>query len=251
MRVTSYGQSDIGKKRKNNEDNFLIDHDIYLYVVCDGMGGHAGGEQASATAVETIGDVLKTLSSSRNLTFSYSEKDFPEAVNMLKYAIKKASNLIYEKSKNDPILKGMGTTCTALWLRNNQVYIAHVGDSRAYLVRGRTIQQVTEDHSWVREQVKAGLLSLEEAKLHSYKNIITRSVGFEEDVKIDTFTKDIQPGDTYLLCSDGMSNNVKDEDILKIITTSPVKEACLRLISSAIENGGDDNITVIVVTIEA
>jgi len=250
MRITSYGQSDIGKKRKNNEDSFLIDHDISLYIVCDGMGGHAGGEQASSTAVETIGDVLKTLSSSRNLTFSSSEKDLPEAVNMLKYAIKKASNQIYEKSKNDPILKGMGTTCTALWIRNNHVHIAHVGDSRAYLVRGGTIQQVTEDHSWVREQVKAGLLSPEEAKLHSYKNIITRSVGFEEDVKIDTFTKDIQPGDTYVLCSDGMSNNVKDEDILKIITTSPVKEACLRLLSSAIDKGGDDNITAIVVAIE-
>lgn len=250
MAVISYGMSDIGKKRKNNEDNFLIDHDLSLFMVADGMGGHAGGELASRIAVETVDDVLRTLRASPDQPPLPGGEELPAPARMLKYAIRKAGNMIFQKSLADPKLRGMGTTITSLWITDDHTYCAHVGDSRAYRVRGGSLQQVTEDHSWVREQVKAGLLTAEEAKAHSYKNIITRSVGFEEEVRVDAYVADIQPGDAYLLCSDGLSNHVKDEEILEALRSSPPKESCRRLIAIALDRGGDDNITAVIARIE-
>ena len=177
MRITSCGMTDVGVKRTNNEDNFLINDDLQLYVVCDGMGGHVGGEFASAIAVNTVEEVLTTIEF-RPEEHGLEGEDDPIEVTRekVRYAVRLAGRRIFEKAVEEPEYKGMGTTCLALLVDEGNAYLGHVGDSRAYLVRDGTIEQLTEDHSLVNEKIKAGLLTPEEAKTHKLKNIITRSV---------------------------------------------------------------------------
>ena len=252
MRVKSFGLTDVGRRRERNEDSFLIDEGLNLYAVADGMGGHLGGDFASRMAVGTLAEVVGMLERDPDMTLP--ESRFPikpgEPQGYLRYAIDLASARIFEKSHEDPSLRGMGTTAVALFLRQNKAYVANVGDSRVYRIRGKKIQQVTTDHSLVGEQIRAGVLSKDDARVHLLKNIITRSVGFQETVDADIDIRVVREGDRFVLCSDGLSNMVEDDEIRDIVITNDLEPACRRLVDIANERGGEDNITVVLVEVE-
>ncbi len=241
-------KTDVGMKREHNEDSFLINEDLGLYVVCDGMGGHAGGETASRLAVQTIEKELLGARLRGDDPFKSDKplEDTPLA-GALREAIEGACAAVFRTSRANPELAGMGTTCISLLLNREHALIGHVGDSRAYLVRDGDVHQLSEDHSLVNEQVRAGLLTEEEARHSRLKNIITRSVGFEEDVLVDVMGVETRPGDRFLLCSDGLSNLVDNQEIGDELQKDPLDEAPGRLIARANERGGDDNVTVVVV----
>jgi serine/threonine protein phosphatase PrpC len=252
MKVVAAGVTDVGRKRDHNEDSFLIDEDLKLFVVADGMGGHAGGGTASRIAVETIDRELRQVRTSQGsvleATTPLQDSPVPEAI---RAAVERACIAIYSKAQEDPRLAGMGTTVISLLMKGDQAFFAHVGDSRAYLIRGDLIQQISEDHSLVNEQIKAGMITPEEAKHSRYKNIITRSVGFEEEVQVDVMGLLSEPGDVFVLCSDGMANMMEDPEILHIVRHHPLSEVPRTLVDLANERGGDDNITVIAVQMQA
>jgi len=252
LKVVAAGVTDVGRKRDHNEDSFLIDEDLKLFVVADGMGGHAGGGTASRIAVETIDRELRQVRTSQGSVLEartpLQDSSVPEAI---RAAVERACIAIYSKAQEDPRLAGMGTTVISLLMKEDQAFFAHVGDSRAYLIRGDLIQQISEDHSLVNEQIKAGMITPEEAKHSRYKNIITRSVGFEEEVQVDVMGLLSEPGDVFVLCSDGMANMMEDAEILHIVRHHPLTEVPRTLVDLANERGGDDNITVIAVQIQA
>ena len=251
MRVTSCGMTDVGVKRTNNEDNYLINDELNLFVVCDGMGGHVGGEYASAIAVNTVEEVLASMDY-RPADLDVDPEDGPVEVTRekLRYAIRLAGKRIFEKAQEEPEYKGMGTTCLALLLDSGNAYLAHVGDSRGYVAHGGRIEQLTEDHSLVNEKIKAGLITPEQAKHHKLKNIITRSLGYMEDVEIDIQVRALRRGDRFILCSDGLSNLVDTGEIGEAVLDLGPQEASRKLIELACERGGDDNITVVVARID-
>ena len=247
--VSSYGATDVGRRRQSNEDAFLVDDEVGLYVVADGMGGHAGGGTASRIAVETIDRELRSARDQGENPFkaetNLQDSPLPE---YLRSAVERACIEIFKAAQDDPRLNGMGTTVISLLVRGNHALFAHVGDSRAYLVRGDLIQQISEDHSLVNEQIKAGMITPDEAKHSRYKNIITRSVGFEEEVQVDVMGLLTEPNDAFILCSDGLANLVDDKEIREVISGSAdIKDVPKKLIDLANERGGDDNITVICV----
>jgi len=248
MKVVSAGLTDVGRKRNHNEDSFLIDEELQLYVVADGMGGHAGGGKASSLAVETIDRELRRIREAGEDPFkvdsSLQDSPLPEVI---RAAVERACLTIFNTAQEDPRLAGMGTTVISLVVRGEHAFFAHVGDSRAYLIRGELIQQISEDHSLVNEQIKAGMITPEEAKHSRYKNIITRSVGFEEEVQVDVMGLVCEPSDVFLLCSDGLANMMEDRELLEVVRKTPFEEIPKKLVELANERGGDDNITVIVV----
>jgi protein phosphatase len=203
-------------------------------------------------AVETIDRELRTSREAKESAFSKKtvlhESPVPE---LIREAVERACISIFNAAQEDPRLAGMGTTVIALLINDDQAFFAHVGDSRAYLVRGDFIQQISEDHSLVNEQIKAGMLTPEEAKHSRYRNIITRSVGFEEEVQVDVMGLQAEPGDTFILCSDGLANMVEDEEIRDVVLRSELAEAPRKLVELANERGGDDNVTVVVVQAKA
>ncbi len=253
MRIKAFGLSDVGKKREKNEDSFLINADLMLYAVADGMGGHLGGDIASRMAIETLETTVKALEVDPESTLEEGTIAVRpgEYQGYLRYAIALASQRIYERSKLDQALSGMGTTSVVLLFRNNKVYIANVGDSRVYRVRGEKIVQITRDHSLVGEQMRAGIISPEDARSHRLKNVITRSVGFQEDVEADIDIRVLKEGDRFLLCSDGLCNMLDDGQIRDIASTNDLEPACRRLVDLANERGGDDNITVVMTEVES
>jgi protein phosphatase len=250
MRILSKGVSDVGRKRDHNEDSYLIDEDLSLFVVADGMGGHAGGGTASRIAVETIDSEIRKARTAKDDPFA-AQLELPDSPvpEILRNAVEMACTNIFHAAQGDARLQGMGTTTIALLLHRTNAFFAHVGDSRAYLVRGELVQQISEDHSLVNEQIKAGMITPEEARHSRYKNIITRSVGFEQEVVVDVMGLNIEPGDTYVLCSDGMSNLVEEREILRIGAGQDFEKIPQAFIDLANERGGDDNITVICVRV--
>ena len=247
MRITSCGMTDVGVKRTRNEDTFLINENLKLFICCDGMGGHVGGEYASAIAVNTIEEVLAGVQ--REDAVVSTDDSIDLSGESLRYAVRLAGRRIYEKAIEEPEYRGMGTTCLVLMLDNSNAYLAHVGDSRGYRLREGTIEQLTEDHSLVNERIRAGLLTVEEAKTHRLKNIITRSLGYMEDVEVDVSVHPIHTSDRFVLCSDGLSNLVDDDEIGELVAAHCPQESARRLISLACDRGGDDNITVVIVSI--
>jgi len=246
MKIDAYGLSDVGKKRTRNEDSFLVSEDLQLFVVADGMGGHSGGEYASRLAVATMEEVLQSMNSDPEATvISGVNSEETEYGDRLKYAIEVAGQKIFDQAIYDPDLKGMGTTITTVMVDKQLAYVANVGDSRVYLLREDDIKQLTTDHSLVSEQMRAGLISEKDAKKHKLKNIITRSVGYQEEVEIDVTKVELKTGDKILLCSDGLTNMIEDKEIQNIINTSDIQSSCRALINKANEKGGDDNITVV------
>jgi len=244
----SVSLTDIGRKRDHNEDSFLVNEQLGLFVVCDGMGGHAGGETASRLAVLTI---------ERELISARLRDDDPFLVDgaiadtplagALREAIEGACAAVFRAARLNPHLQGMGTTCISLLVQRDMALLGHVGDSRAYAVRDGEVTQLSEDHSLVNEQVRAGLLTAEEARHSRLKNIITRSVGFEEDVLVDVIGFATLPGDKYVLCSDGLANLVSSEEIRDHLARFKIEDAPRELVALANERGGDDNITVVAV----
>ncbi len=248
MKLVAQGLSDVGRKRDHNEDSLLIDEELGLYVIADGMGGHAGGATASRLAVETIQSRLRDARSARADLFredqSLEESPLRE---LLREAVEDACHSIYAVGQANPALAGMGTTVTAALAAGSNVLVAHVGDSRMYVARNGRLYQVSEDHSFVNEQLKAGIISAEEARNSRHKNVITRSVGFEPDVEVDLMGLEVEPGDRLVVCCDGLSNMLADEEILGIVEEATLESAPRRLVELANQRGGDDNISVIVV----
>jgi len=236
-KISSFGATDIGVKRKINQDSILLDEKCNLYAVADGMGGHSGGEVASSLML----DVLKT-----SILNIYNERQILRPVTYLKEVVSLASIKIHDTANKDHTLKGMGTTLISLFIYNSNVYITQVGDSRAYLYRSGLMWRISEDHSLINEQLRSGLISKEQATLADYKNVITRSVGFEENVEPDVYVRALTSGDVFLLCSDGLSSLVDDETICENIDTNNLKKSVETLIKIANDKGGNDNISVII-----
>lgn len=250
LKVTSCGITDLGRKRQNNEDNYLINDDLHLYVVADGMGGHAGGEFASQIAVNTVEEVFFNF----DAAFAPIEGIVSEHEDLvrekLEFAIRLAGRRIYEKALDEPEFRGMGTTALAIYMKQNQMFISHVGDSRGYRIRNGSVEQLTEDHSLVNEQIKAGLITPEHAKTHRLKNIITRSLGYQEEVEVDTRIEYLEEGDVFLLCSDGLSNLIEELEIYDVVSQCHLQEAAIRMVEIANNRGGDDNITLVLAKVE-
>ncbi|HEY6106024.1 MAG TPA: Stp1/IreP family PP2C-type Ser/Thr phosphatase [Anaeromyxobacteraceae bacterium] len=248
MHIAASGLTDTGRKRDHNEDSFLVDEGLRLFVVADGMGGHAGGGTASRLAVETIRDRLREAKQASPEAFGDSSgPEDGKLLEFLRQAVESACAAIFQAAQGDPTLAGMGTTVTAVLVDGETAYVAHVGDSRCYLLRKGRIYQISEDHSLVNEQLKAGAITTDEARHSRFKNIITRSVGFEQEVMVDMMGLEVEPGDKMVLCCDGLSNLVQDHEILKIVDEIPLEETPGKLVELANDRGGDDNITVIVV----
>ena len=237
MRV--FGRTDKGRVRNSNQDAFVCGRlsDTMLYaVVCDGMGGARGGNVASALAVKVIAE---------RIAGGYRDNMTPQSVrHVLESAIAAANVEVYDTAQDDQDLKGMGTTVVAAVLCGKTAVVAHVGDSRAYLVTGSGIEQVTRDHSLVQEMVERGRLTQSEAKNHPRKHFITRALGVEDTVECDINEVEIPPEGELLICTDGLTNMVETEEIFRITRSTPPDAAADRLISTANMAGGSDNITV-------
>jgi PPM family protein phosphatase len=249
MRVISCGITDVGLKRNHNEDNLLINEELNLFVVADGMGGHNGGEYASAICGNTVEEIVENMELGDELDVSVD--DPVELVReKLRYALRLAGRRIFEKASDSAEFHGMGTTAVSMLIDGSNAFIAHVGDSRLYLVRGDTVEQVTEDHSFVARQIKAGVLTAEEARTHRMRNVIYRSLGYQEDVEVDVQVRPVLAGDRFLLCSDGLSGHVEPYEIFDHVTQFGPQDAARRLVDLACERGGEDNITVIIATVD-
>jgi protein phosphatase len=286
MKLFAWGKTDTGRKRDHNEDNFLVDVDLGLFAVADGMGGHQGGGTASRLALEVLrreisdtgGDFaaaaraldqragrntqpirieeLATVDAlgradtpvaGEDATDPAIEKSFPPATQVMREAAREAGAAVFDAALDNPDLRGMGTTLTAMLHHGGRMHVVHAGDSRGFLFRDNKLEQLTEDHSWIWEQVKAGAMTEAEAKESKFRHIITRSVGFEREVDIDCSGIAVEAGDCYLLCSDGMSNHVENRELERLLATTWYRRVPQFLIDLANERGGDDNITVVVV----
>ncbi len=284
MKLLAWAKTDTGRKRDHNEDSYLVDDKLGLYAVADGMGGHQGGEQASKLALHVIRskvvearvdlhaaakqiedtrvrEALRTTEPHNALedtgdnwngdqpTSPLVDGGSPPALQVMRAAAREAGQTIFDTALADPGLRGMGTTLTAMLYDAGRMYVAHAGDSRLYLFRDGALRQITEDHSWVAEQIRAGNLTEDEARESKYRHVITRSVGFEREVDVDGIGVACEAGDCFLLCSDGMSNYVDNGELQRILSTTWYRRAPQYLIDLANSRGGDDNVTVVVVCV--
>ena len=248
MKLKVFGKTDVGKKRKNNEDALLIDETLGLYAVADGMGGHAAGEVASNMA---LGIAKKELGNWSGVLNEYTPDSSAEVrdviLNLIEETLQRACRAVYQESVDNPDRSGMGTTVSMVLIKNDSAFFGHVGDSRIYLVREGSVHQLTEDHSLVHEMYKQGRIGTSEAEEASYRNVITRAVGHEERVRVDTLQMDLLPGDCLLLCSDGLSDYLRAGDVEKTFGSGPVEESPDRFVEMALQRGGKDNITVLII----
>ena len=246
--IRFWAATDVGQVRDHNEDNFLVDKVLHLFVVADGMGGHAAGEIASEIAVKTMREVVRQ---NKDLVDAYREgsqiASTRDVLSLLEHAVQKACAEIHDLAEREPEKRGMGTTLSALLVIDNRGFIAHVGDSRIYLTRGVRVIQLTEDHSLINELIKRGKLAAADAEDSPYKNAVTRAVGVYESVEVDTIDFDVLPGDQFLLASDGLTGYLKDEEIPAMIEGDRVEDIPALFIDLANERGGKDNITAIFV----
>lgn len=238
-----FGKSDIGLKRKSNQDCFYyakVGESALWAVVCDGMGGVNGGDVASNLAVKSIKESL-----SNGIWEELGEIQNSDIKKMLKNALKKANLEIFTNAQDSKDLAGMGTTAVLVAVTEDKIHVAHVGDSRAYLVRQGKIKQLTIDHSMVQEMIDEGEITHEEAKMHPNKNIITRALGISKDVDVDYSMKTKKPGDSIIICTDGLTNYLDQKEILEYFKSEKGEALVDGLISAANERGGADNITVV------
>jgi protein phosphatase len=243
MKPRGWAVTDVGRKREHNEDSFLCSDELQLYAVADGMGGHLGGERASRMAAE----ILEREMDARLANGSRAEMSSDAMAQALKESTVIASRAIFDSAQAEPNYAGMGTTLTGLGFHGSSVTVCHVGDSRAYLFRDGRARQLTEDHSWVQEQVRAGLVAADDILVSRFRNIITRSVGFESGVSPDVSTMLVEAGDCFLLCSDGLCNYFSTEELGVVLSEHFYGEAGSALVAMANERGGDDNITCVIV----
>ena len=248
MQVKACGMTHVGRQRQHNEDSYLVEGDARLFLVADGMGGHAAGEIASRIAVDSISEfILHTKEDDGTWPHAYDE-NYKRSTNRLMAAVRMANTRVLEAMRKDARLRGMGTTIVACMADDNMMSVAHVGDSRAYLLRDKQLSRITNDHSWVFEQVQAGMLTEAEAEKHPLRNVITRALGGALQVVPDASEIECQPGDVYLLCSDGLTGMVSEDEIQRIVAENDdLEAACTQLIEAANEHGGLDNVTAVLV----
>ena len=249
LRIEVAGETNVGMKRNHNEDNFSVLEESGLYIVADGMGGHASGEVASKMAVDSLQEFFTATADEPERTWPYKmdrSKGYEE--NRLITGIKLANLRIYESAQRDARQRGMGTTIVTVFAVESGVYIAHVGDSRVYRVRDKKMEQLTEDHSLLNDYIKMKRLTAEEIQNFPHKNVIVRALGMKDTVKVDSRFEQPLENDIIILCSDGLSGPVSDAEMLEIATTtSDLKAAAAKLIERANANGGPDNITCVLV----
>lgn len=253
MRAIAAGASDVGLQREHNEDSFIVLKEYDLFVVADGMGGHRAGDVASKLATETISEFFKSTANDDVTWPFHFDTNLSEEENRLLTGIRVANRQIFERSTRSREYHGMGTTVVGAMFseRKQRMYIGHVGDSRCYRVRDQQIQLLTRDHSLINDYLLAMPELTEEQRSELPKNVITRALGMQDQVVVDLQHDDPHPGDVYVLCSDGLSGMVTDEEILKIVNaSSDIGEACAQLIARANEHGGEDNVTTVVIEID-
>jgi protein phosphatase len=242
VHITAAGRTDVGVIRSGNEDSYLMVPDRGIFVVADGMGGHAAGEVASEMAVRFVSRELGSLR-------SLSDEQVAER---MRTAIRTANGAIFQRTLTEHDKRGMGTTVTALALYDTRFLIGQVGDSRAYLMRDSRLSQVTKDHSYVQEQVDAGYLTPEQARSHPYSNVITRCVGANSDVMPDIYVGTVKPRDVFLLASDGLTGMLEDYQLAEVLSPDRMpQEEVDSLIAEANRHGGLDNITAIIVRVDS
>ncbi|HVA94539.1 MAG TPA: Stp1/IreP family PP2C-type Ser/Thr phosphatase [Candidatus Dormibacteraeota bacterium] len=251
MRIEAGARTDLGRVRKNNEDCFQIEPSLQLYVLSDGMGGQAHGEVASNLAVQTIVAYCQQAELSRATpTFGELQPDVSDRTNRLASAIHLANRKVYEMAAANSEQRGMGATIVAAWLDGQKLSLAHVGDSRAYLLRAGSLDQLTGDHSLVAEKVRIGILTPQEADASDLQSVLTRAVGASATVEVDTNEQILLEGDSLLLCSDGLTRMVTDPEIAStLLTSTSAQEAADRLVELANEYGGVDNVSVVVLRV--
>jgi protein phosphatase len=252
LRLTSYGSTDVGLLRTHNEDCFIVDDGDQVYVLADGMGGHNHGEVASKIAVNTIRDYLVEALDNNDSTLPLGyDSNLRRHSYSLKRSIHTAHDKVLKAIREDGTLLGMGTTVVGALHQDDVLTIAHVGDSRGYRLRDGHLELLTQDHTWVNEQVVAGYLSEEQAKSHPLKNVVTRALGGDSEVVVDVVETKVRPGDLFLLCSDGLTTMLSDEEIHeRLVAEAPIEDICRRLIHDANARGGFDNITVVLLAAE-
>ena len=242
MYITAAGQTDVGTVRSGNEDNYAIAADRGIFIVADGMGGHAAGEVASEMAVQNVARDLGSLMGLPD----------DQVAERMRTAIRSANGAIFQRTLTEVDKRGMGTTVTALVLHGSRFLIGQVGDSRAYLLRDGSLVQITKDHSYVLEQVDAGYLTPEQARTHPYSNVITRCVGANNDVMPDIYAGTVKPKDLFLLASDGLTGMLEDSELASVLADGKQPgEQVAELVAAANRSGGLDNITAIVVRVDA
>ena len=248
-------RTDAGRRRSSNEDSHSSRPEVGLFIVADGMGGHVAGEVASRVAVESISAFIQeTAGADRNRTWPFPfEPHLSLEANRLKAAFRLANRRIASAIADSQDLRGMATTASAMLVGKDHACVAHIGDSRVYVLAGTTLKQITDDHSWVEEQVRAGMLTPAAARQHPWRNVVTRALSGAEDPEVDVVEVKPAVGDRYLLCSDGLFGVVADEQIANVLgdRTLSLDDICARLIDAANEAGGPDNITALVIQIDA
>jgi protein phosphatase len=250
MKITYQPLSDVGRKRKGNEDSYFVNPEENLFVVADGMGGHAAGEVASKVAVEAINEFVCLTGGDEEITWPFGlDESISYDGNRLKTAVRYANRKVIEAMKEKTEYEGMATTVAAVLVDGDAANLAHVGDSRIYLFRDGTLTQLTSDHSWVNEQLQSGVLSADQARTHPLRNVVTRALGGRADLQVDMQVHKAKSGDVLILCSDGLTTMVPDEDIGKVMTAAggELEKAARALVVEANARGGEDNITVILV----
>jgi PPM family protein phosphatase len=246
----AFGLTDVGKKRQHNEDALLVDPSVGLYIVADGMGGHAAGEIASARATEVVKQhILNNRNVLRELGRDPTQGNRAAAASLVEVSVQRACADIYKMATGDASKRGMGTTFVCLVVAGNKGVIGHVGDSRVYLVRNGQTHRLTEDHTLVAAQLKAGTISKEQAQTSQYRNVITRAVGIQESVQVDTLIVDLLPGDLFLLCTDGLHGYLQDDEVAPLVAANSLRELPGKFIDLANERGGKDNVTAVVVSV--
>lgn len=231
--MLAYAKTDIGKVRETNEDSYICVPP--LFAVADGMGGHVAGEIASRLASDTLKKCVA------------SREEAPPSATLLEEAILEANSLIFRLAQEKSECAGMGTTITAVYIHGSKIFWGHVGDSRLYLLRGNQLQQITEDHSLVGALVRSGSITKEESLVHPQRNILTRAVGTDEQIKVDTGEIDWVDGDSLLICTDGLTTLVRDEEILSILSAGGGASCLEMLLAAANAAGGYDNITAVLI----
>jgi protein phosphatase len=247
MRIEVARHTHVGMKRTQNEDNLLVLPDENLYCVADGMGGHSSGEIASKIAIEELAEFFRMTSADQDCTWPYKmDKSRNYDENRLQTGIKLANIRIFERANSDARYRGMGTTIVTIHFKKGVAYVAHVGDSRVYLHRRGVLRQLTEDHSLLNDYLKSKKLTPEEIEAFPHKNVIVRALGMRDSVQVDVARLEPEQGDVYLLCSDGLSGMVTDQQIQRTLNaTSNLEAACTELIDLANDAGGNDNVTCI------
>ena len=247
--LEAFGKTDVGRRRKLNEDNILIDRDTHLYAVCDGMGGHNAGEVASKMAIETLhAFIAKSHGEEKDITWPYGlEPNLSFEANRLKTAIKLANKRVFKAADNREDYTGMGTTLVAALVSDHTLSVGSAGDSRCYMVRDGKLTQLTRDDSWVSAAWAEGILSSDEIDRHPLRNVITKAVGAKVDIELETSEHPLQAGDVVLLCSDGLHAMITDEAILGLLHPMPasLEHAADSLIAAANDAGGKDNVSVV------